>query len=136
MLRGAALGSEPLEHADGRVGVDVALDEHLKRLAGVFVHDVEQLQDAPVDGLVELKIERPHLVGPFGPQPLGRDRRLSKASALAPPLRYPQSLLSPAPLHPLAVDLPAQLPQVMVRPPIPPPRSLDRNARSSERNAA
>ena len=103
---------EALERRDDRVGVDAALDQHHQRLARELVDDVEQLQRPPVGGLVELEVERPHLVGALGAQPLGRHRRRRRAAgACACALRHPQALLAPQPLHPLAVDLPALLAQ-------------------------
>lgn len=64
--RPATGGDEPLEHADGRVGVDPppALDR--ERLTRVLVDDMKQRQDAAVGGLVEPVVERPHLVGTLG----------------------------------------------------------------------
>ena len=109
MRRRPTLGGEGLQHADGFVGVDVALDLHHERFAGELVDDVEQLQRPPVRGLIELKVECPYLVGPLGPQPLCRDGRLAQPPALASPLRHPQPLLAPQPLHPLAVHLPTLL---------------------------
>src|SRR6516165_3987562 len=120
-MRGcAALGGEPLQHAHRLVGVDAALDQHLERLASELIDHVEQLQHPPVGGLVELKIERPHLVGTLRPQALRRNRRLAQPAALALALRHPQPLLPPQALHPLAIHLPALLPQVMVRTAVPP----------------
>src|SRR2546423_3484047 len=128
MLGGAALDRQALQHADRLISVDAALDQHLKRLAGELIDDVEQLQDASVGRLVKLKIERPHLIRALRPQPLRRDRRLPQPPALALALRDPQPFLAPDPLHPLAVDLPAQLPQAVMRAPVPPPRPLHREA--------
>ena len=45
-----------------------------ERLPRVLVDDVEQLQDPPVRGLVELEVQRPNVVRPLGPQPGGRHR--------------------------------------------------------------
>ena len=112
--------------ADDGVGVDAARDQHHQRLARELVDDVEQLQRPPVGGLVELKVERPHVIRPLGAQPPGRNRRLAEPPALALALRDPQPLLPPQPLHPLAVHLPAQLPQPVLRAPVPPPRPLHR----------
>ena len=38
-------------------------DPHRERLAGVLVHDVGQLQPPAISGLVELEVDRPHVVG-------------------------------------------------------------------------
>ena len=105
--------------------------------AGELVDHVEQLQHPAVGGLVELKVERPHLVGPLGAQALRRDGRVPQPPALAPPLRHPQPFLPPQALHTLAVHIPAQLAQVMMRTAIPPPCgwSLE-NCRNSARNTA
>ena len=123
-LRGAALAAQPLQRRDDRVSVDRALDEHHQRLAGELVENVQQLQRPSVGGLVELEVERPHVVEPLGAQPLGRDRRVSQPPALALAHRDSQPLLAPQALHTLAVHLPAQLPQVMMRTAIPPPRTV------------
>ena len=40
-------------------------------LAGELVYDVEQLDAAQIGGLVELEVERPHIVGATGAQPRG-----------------------------------------------------------------
>ena len=100
----AALVGEPLEHGDGLVGVDAPRDVHRQRLAGELVDDVEQLEHAAVGGLIELEVQRPHVIGPLGPQPVGGHGRLAEALALAAPRRDPQAFLAPEPLHALAVD--------------------------------
>jgi hypothetical protein len=51
-------------------GVDTARDQHHQRLARELVNDVQQLQRPPIGGLIELEIERPHVVGPLCAQPL------------------------------------------------------------------
>ena len=108
------LAAQPLQRRDDRVGVDAARHQHHQRLARELIDDVHQLQRPPVGGLVELKIERPHVIRPLGPQPLRRDRRLPQPPALTLALRAPAALLAPQPLHPLAV-----------RPPSPPPAADD-----------
>src|SRR5439155_1255046 len=60
--RGAALGGQALEHRDGLIGGDAAVDVHRQRLAGVLVDDVEQPQRAAVGGLVVLEVKRPHVI--------------------------------------------------------------------------
>ena len=55
---GPALCHEPVEHADGLVGVDPAVALDRQRLPGELVHDVQQLEVVPVRGLIELKIDR------------------------------------------------------------------------------
>ena len=53
-----------------------------------LIDDVAQLQRPPVGGLVELEVERPHVIRPLGPQPLRRDGRLAKPATLARALRH------------------------------------------------
>jgi hypothetical protein len=48
---------------------------HRERFAGELVDDVEQLDRAAVDGLVELEVDRPYVIGPLSPQ--AEDVRLS-----------------------------------------------------------
>jgi hypothetical protein len=56
-------------------------------LAGELVDDVQQLENPAVGGLIELEVQRPHVIGCLGPQPLGWDGRGAEALSLAPPLR-------------------------------------------------
>jgi hypothetical protein len=51
LQRGLALGDQALQHRDGGVGIDPPFDGDRQGLAGVLVHDVEQLQDPTVQGL-------------------------------------------------------------------------------------
>ena len=53
------VGDQPVEDGDDLVGVDGAVHDDGGALAGVLVDDVEQLQDAAVDGDVELEVHRP-----------------------------------------------------------------------------
>jgi hypothetical protein len=53
------LGDQPLHHTHRPVRVDVALDQHLERLARGLVTDIEQLRRLPLGGLVELKSTAP-----------------------------------------------------------------------------
>jgi hypothetical protein len=117
-----ALGDEPVEGGDGLVGIDAAVTLDRQRFAGELVDDVQQLQDPAVGGLVELEVQRPHVIRPLSPQPPGRDRRIAHTLALAPPARHPDALLAPQPLRPLAVQLPALLEQQLMRAAVPPPR--------------
>lgn len=95
-------------------------------LAVGLVNDVEQLHRAAVVGHVELEIERPHMIGPLRPQPIAWHRRVPAPQALSTLLRDPEAFLAPQPLHPLAVDAPALIEQVLMRlavaPPWPPAR--------------
>ena len=120
--RRATLADEPVEHGDGVVGVDAAAALDRQRLPRELVNHVQQLQDPAVGGLIELEVKRPHVIGPLGPQPVGRNRRVPQALALAPPDRHPETLLAPQPLHALAVDLPALLQEQLMRAAVPPPR--------------
>ena len=54
-----------------------------QRLPRALVNDVEQLQDPPVRGLVELEVQRPDMVRPLSPQPHGGHRRVPEALTLA-----------------------------------------------------
>ena len=90
----AALGDQPLQRRDDRVGVDAALDQHHQRLAGELVDDVEQLQRPPVGGLVELEVERPHVVRAARRAAAGRhasSRPAGGACACAAGTRRPSS---------------------------------------------
>src|SRR3954463_5767384 len=95
------LVAEALEHVDGLVGVDAARDVDRERFAGELVDDVEQLEHAAVGGLIELEVQRPHVTGPLGPQPVGRHGRLTEAPALAPTGRNPEAFFAPETLHAL-----------------------------------
>ncbi len=77
------------------VGVDRASDADREGFAGVLVDDVEQLQRAAIDGGVEPEVQRPHVVGVLGTEPLGRDGRLAEPEPLPLPLRHAQPLLAP-----------------------------------------
>src|SRR3954466_13231466 len=112
MPRSAPLACEALERLDGVVGGDAGRDVHRERFAGELVDDVEQLDRAAVDGLIELEVDLPHVPGPVGARPIGRARGLSRALACAPRRRAPQTLLAPQPLHALAVDDPALVDQL------------------------
>lgn len=73
-------------------------------LTGELVDDMEDLGRATGGGDVELVVERPHVVGAFGPQPVGSERRGAEALPLALPRRNPQTLLPPQALDLLAVE--------------------------------
>jgi hypothetical protein len=72
--RAAALDDQPVEHGHGAVGVDPAGALDGQRLAGELVDDVQELEDPPVGGLIELEVQRPHVVGTLSAQPLGGNR--------------------------------------------------------------
>ena len=65
--RGPALGHEPGEHVDGLIAVDPAVALDRQCLAGELVHHVQQLEVVPVRGLIELKIDRLHVIRPLRP---------------------------------------------------------------------
>jgi hypothetical protein len=126
VLGRAAQGGEPFEDGDGLVCVDASGDVHRERFAGEFVDDVEQFDDAAVGGLIELEIERPDVVGPLGPQPISGHGRFPEPAAFAALGRDPEAFLAPQPLHPLAVDLVAELAEANMRAAVAPPRPLGR----------
>src|SRR3954447_10177051 len=123
----AALVGEALEHGHGLVGVDAAGDVDRERLAGELVNDVEQLDHAAVGGLIELEVQRPDLIGPLRPQPVGRDRRLAEALALAPASGDPEAFFAPETLDALAVDVVAELAEADVRAAVAPARPRGRD---------
>jgi hypothetical protein len=94
--------------------------------AGELVDDVEQLEHAPVGGLIELEVQRPDVIGPLGLQALSGDGRLAQAPALAPAGRDPEAFLAPQALHALAVDAVPELAETHVRAAIAPARPLGR----------
>ena len=49
----------------------VAADPHRERFSGVLVNDVRQLQPASVGGLVELEVNRPHVIRSQRSEPFG-----------------------------------------------------------------
>jgi hypothetical protein len=61
----------------------------------VLVDDGEQLEDPPVGGLVELVVQRPHMIGVLSCQPVRRAGGAAEPLALAPLRRYAQALLPP-----------------------------------------
>ncbi len=61
--RRATNRDQPLEHRDGLIGAGAAGGVRDQRLARELVDDVAQLEHVPVGALVELEVERPHIVG-------------------------------------------------------------------------
>jgi hypothetical protein len=98
-----------VQHGDGGVGVDAPVHGDGQGLAGVLIDHVEQLQDPPVGGLVELVVQRPHMVRVLGSQPVRWTRGGADPLAFAPLGRHAEAFLAPSPLHGLAVDRPALL---------------------------
>ena len=64
------------------------------------------------------------MIGPLGPQPVARHRRFPAPLAFPPLLRHAESFLAPHALHPLAIDAPALIEQMLMRLAVSPPRSL------------
>jgi len=106
----------------GRVGVDRRRDEITERLAAVLVDDVEDLDDPPTCGDIELEVECPHVIRLLGDESIRRRGRDPDPQALAPPLRNAQALLAPEPLDLLAVHVMTLPDQYRVRAAISPPR--------------
>jgi hypothetical protein len=106
------------------VSVDAPVALHCQRLPGELVDDVQQLEDPPVSGLVELEVQRPHVIGALCSQPARRHRRGAQALALAAPLRDSQAFLAPQPLCALAIQRPAVVEQQLVRATVAPPGPL------------
>jgi hypothetical protein len=48
----------------------------------------------PVGGLIELRIDRPHVIGRVRPRPISQHRRLSQPLAFAPLARHAHTLLA------------------------------------------
>ena len=94
MLRGAALGDEAFDNGDQRVGVAGAPHPHGQRLPGELVDDVEELEPATVGGLVELEVDRPHMVRVLSGEALGNVA--ADPPALATAHRTAQPLVAPA----------------------------------------
>ncbi|WP_259310609.1 hypothetical protein [Capillimicrobium parvum] len=67
MPRRAALAGEAREYADGVINGDAGRNLHRESFAGEPVDDVEQLDRAVVDGLVELRVDRPYVIGEVVP---------------------------------------------------------------------
>jgi hypothetical protein len=85
----SALGDQAVQDGDGGVGVDPAVDLDSEGFTGVLVDHVEQLQDPPVGGLVELVVQRPHMIRMLGGQPVRRTGRGTEALAFAALGRHP-----------------------------------------------
>ena len=109
--RRPAPGDDPVERGGRGVGGDAPGGHDRQRLPCVLVDDVEQLQDPPVRGLVELEVQRPDVVRPLSPQPHGGHGRVPQTLTLASLHRDAQPFLTPEPLHPLAIHAPALLAQ-------------------------
>lgn len=112
------------EHGDGGVGIDAPVDMDRECFAGVLVDNVAQLDDPPVGGDVELKVDAPHVIDMLGCAPVGRDGRVAQPPAFPPLLRDAEAFLAPQSLDLLAVVPPAGLDGCVVRPPVAPARPL------------
>ena len=91
--RRPAPGDDPVERGGGGIGVDAPGGHDRERLPRVLVDDVEQFQDPPVRGLVELEVERPDVVRPLGTEPPRGLSRVPQTLALASLHRDAQPLL-------------------------------------------
>ena len=108
-------GDEPVELVDELIGGAAPADAHRERLAGVLVDDVGELQPAVVGGLVELEVDRPHVIRAQSREPLRTVG--SDPAPFAGPLRRPfESFVAPQPLDALAVHRPAFPPHDRERP--------------------
>jgi hypothetical protein len=58
---------EPVEVRDEVLGGAVPTDAHREGFPGVLVDDVRELQASLVGGLVELEVDRPHMIPALGP---------------------------------------------------------------------
>jgi hypothetical protein len=98
----APLGHQGLDDGYDLVGIAGSPDPHGQGFAGVFVDDVEELEPAPVGGLVELEVQRPHVVGPLGAQQ--RPTAWRSGPFAAARRRTAKSLVTPQPPGAFAVD--------------------------------
>jgi hypothetical protein len=73
----------------------------------VLIDHVEQLQDPTVLGLVELVVQRPHMIRVLGRQPIRRAGGGAQPLALAAPRGHAQAFLAPPPLDGLAGSPPS-----------------------------
>jgi hypothetical protein len=121
---GAALADDAVKHVDDTISVDPSFGFHRQRLPGELTNHLEQLDRTAVSGHVELEIERPHMIRALGTEPVARHRGFPATPALTPLRRHPQPLLTPQPLGPLAIDLPALLDQMLMSLEITPARPL------------
>jgi hypothetical protein len=95
--------------------------------AGELVHDVQQLEVVSVSALIELKVDRPQVIGSLGAQTARREGAVAQALAFAPLAGDPQALLAPHPAGALDVQLPPIIEQQLVRAAVPPPRTRARD---------
>jgi hypothetical protein len=87
--------------------------------AAVFVKNIQKFQSAAIHSLIKLKINRPYMVRVLGPQQRSGAVRWPSAFPLARQGSL-QPFLTPDPLHPLVIDLPALHSQAPVdQPPAP-----------------
>jgi hypothetical protein len=95
----AAVGGDVVEDVDGGVGVDGVGDDVCEGLAGVLVDDVQDLQDPPVGGGVELLVQRPYMVRVVGLEPVSWSGGLPDPATLTTPRGHSEAFLSPQPPH-------------------------------------
>lgn len=99
-----------VDHID-RLGAPDDTDNQTK--STVFIHNIQDLESTAVHRLVELEVNRPHVVRVLGFQQL--PRTVGMAGPLAPARQRPlEPILPPDPLHPLVIDAPAAEPQPLV----------------------
>lgn len=103
MGRCASSGGDLGDDFDGAVGVDAVTDVDGQGFSGELVDDVEQLEAPPGGGLVELEIERPHVIGVLGSQL--RRGAVAEALPFVAPLRGPLNTMgAPQPQSALGID--------------------------------
>ena len=111
MSRHAAQDEQVREHANDVDRIQLAVHPDGQALPGELVDDVEHAILPPIVGAVLDEVIRPDMVRALRPKPDAG----TVVEPEPPPLwlsgRNLQPLPPPDPLHPLAVDLPARMPQ-------------------------
>jgi len=87
--------------------------------AAVFIENIQEFQPAAIHSLIKLKINRPYMVRVLGPQQRSGAVRWPSAFPLARQGAL-QPFLTPDPLHPLVIDLPALHSQAPIHQPTAP----------------
>ncbi len=73
----------------------------------VLVDDVQDLENLSACGLIELEVERPHVIGPLSMEPIRGTGRDAESLTLPSSWRHPEALLPPQPLDLLTIGTPA-----------------------------
>ena len=97
------MGDETFQTGDHKCRRCGTVDVHGESFSGVLVNDVQQFEPPlPVGGLVELEVDRPHMVGMFGLQqgPVG----CARTAPLDLGGRPPQAFFPPQTAELLVVD--------------------------------